>query len=130
MSYTPPPTPPPGGYGPPGYGPPGYGPPGYGQPPGYGYGGYPAEHPQGTTILVLGVLSLVVCGVLGPVAWTMGNTALKQINANPGAYTNRGNVQAGRICGMIGTALVAIGILAFVLLMAVGMASSSSSSGY
>lgn len=124
MSYTPPPTPPPGGYGPPGYGPPGYG------PAGYGMGGYPMEHPQGTTVLVLGVLSLVVCGVLGPVAWTMGNTALKQINANPGAYTNRGNVQTGRICGMISTALLAIGILAFVLLIAVGMASSSSNSGY
>ncbi|HEY3482639.1 MAG TPA: hypothetical protein VGL02_27450 [Streptomyces sp.] len=54
MSYQPPSYPP--------------GPPG----PPYGYGypppGYGVEHPQGTTVLVLGILSLVICGVLGPFA--------------------------------------------------------------
>ena len=37
------------------------------QPPGgYGTGGVPQEHPKGTQILVLGILSLLCCGLLGP----------------------------------------------------------------
>ena len=55
--------------------------PGY-QPYGPGrYGGY--EHPQGTTILVLGILSLVVCGILGPIAWSMGSKALPRDRRQP-----------------------------------------------
>lgn len=129
MSYLPPEdTPPPGGqpgYGPPGYGPPGYGQPAYGQP--VGYGGQ-REHPQGTTILILGILSLVICGFLGPFAWSMGNSALREIDANPGAYSNRGSVAAGRICGMITSILMIAGIALFVLVIALGAASSTSSS--
>ena len=48
-------------------------------------GGGTTQHPQGTTILVLGILSLVVCGILGPFAWSMGNKALREINADPTA---------------------------------------------
>ncbi|CAN5789495.1 hypothetical protein BH23ACT2_BH23ACT2_06430 [soil metagenome] len=102
MSYPPPPGGPP--------------PPGYGS---YGTGGggyaYPVEHPQGTTILVLGILGLVICQVLGPVAWVMGNSAMAEIDANPAAYSNRGSIQAGRICGIIATVLT-IAIVAFVVL--------------
>jgi hypothetical protein len=86
MSYTPPSPDQPGGYGPPGGG--------YGQQPGYGppagYGGGTTDHPQGTTILVLGILSLVICQLLGPVAWIMGNNAIKEIDASPSRYGNRG----------------------------------------
>ncbi|QXC62979.1 hypothetical protein KSP35_09435 [Aquihabitans sp. G128] len=130
-AYGPPPTAgQPAGYGPP----PSYGPPTYGQQPGYGYGPQPQygygsytygrEHPQGTTILVLGICSLVftfICGVgifLGPVAWIMGNTAIKEIDANPSAYSNRGSVQTGRICGIVATALLALSVLALVVFFA------------
>ena len=78
------------------------------------YGGSQA-HPQGTTILVLGILSILCCGILGPVAWVMGNNALAEIDRNPAAYTNRGNVNAGRICGIIGTILWAISVVFFLL---------------
>ncbi|MEI6402380.1 MAG: DUF4190 domain-containing protein [Actinomycetota bacterium] len=72
------------------------------------------EHPQGTTILVLGILSLVVCGILGPFAWNMGNKTLREMDANPGVvYRNRGNVTAGRLCGMIGCALMVLQVLLF-----------------
>jgi hypothetical protein len=97
--------------------------PGYGSPYGSPYGGY--EHPQGTTILVLGILSLVVCQLLGPVAWVMGNNAIAEIDRNPMAYTNRGTVQAGRICGIIATALTALFILFIVLLMAAAASSTT-----
>ena len=101
-------------------------------PPGYGYA-VPQEHPQGTTILVLGILSLVVCGLLGPVAWTMGSKALTEIDRNPAAYTNRGSVSAGRILGIISSVLLIVGIvvtvIAFLVLAVAGTSSSTSGNG-
>ena len=123
MSYTPPP--PGGGYGPP----PGYGgqPPGYGPPqPGYGGYGGQVEHPQGTTILVMGILSLVICGLLGPVAWNMGNKALREIDGQPGRFSNRGQVQAGRICGMIASCFLILAVILVFLAVILGGLSSSS----
>lgn len=115
MTYEPPPYPP---------GPPG--PPG----PPYGYGypppAYGVEHPQGTTVLVLGILSLVVCGILGPFAWSMGNRALREIDAAPAGYfRNRGNVTAGRICGIIATVLLIVSVIVLILVFGLLAAVSS-----
>src|SRR5690606_37107594 len=86
-----------------------------------GYGGYAYEHPEGTTVLLLGVLSLVVCQFLGPVAWIMGNNVIAEIDRNPGMYSNRGSVQAGRICGIISSCLIIVMVVGFVLaLIALG----------
>ena len=87
--------------------------------------GAPVDHPQGTTILILGILSLVVCGVLGPVAWVMGNNALAEIDRTPTAYRNRGNVQAGRICGIIATVLLALGVVFAIIILAAAAGSSA-----
>ena len=101
---------------PPPYPPYGQGPPQYGYPP----PGYGVEHPQGTTVLVLGILSLVICGLLGPFAWTMGNRALAEIDAAPpGYFRNRGNVTAGRICGIVATTLMIVAVVVFVLVLGV-----------
>jgi hypothetical protein len=118
------------GYQQPGQPQPGYGyaqqPQGFPQPQGYGgaaqYGyAMPREHPQGTTILVLGICSLVICGLFGPFAWNMGNKAIKEMDAQPGVtFSNRGTVNGGRICGIIGTVLMGLGIAALVLIMVVG----------
>ena len=79
------------------------------------------EHPKGTTILVLGILGLVVCGVLAPVAWAMGNTAKKEMDAQPNVnWTNKGNITAGRICGIVGTCFLILGVLGFIALAATG----------
>lgn len=90
-----------------------WGQPGPPPPPGYhgGYGGYAPEHPKGTTVLVLGILSLVVCGVLGPFAWAMGNRTLEEIDAAGGVAPNRGQVVAGRILGIVASAMLAIPLL-------------------
>ena len=103
---------------------PGLGPPPTGAPVSYppSYAGQ-IDHPQGTTILVLGILGLVVCGVLGPVAWIMGNNTLAEIDADPGRYGNRGNVVAGRICGIIATAFLALGAL-FLVVFFIAIAAS------
>lgn len=61
----------------------------------------PVEHPKGTAILVLGILGLVVCGLTGPFAWVMGNRAIREMDSTPYQYSNRGMIQAGRICGII-----------------------------
>lgn len=99
MSY--PPQPPPGA-----------------QPP-YGYGQpVPADHPRATTILVLGILSLVLCPLLGPFASVMGRRALNEIDSSGGTIGGRSVVKAGYVCGMITTVIillyVVLGVVALV----------------
>ena len=94
-------------------------PPQYGAPP--PAGGMPANHPRGTTVLILGILSLVCCGIFtGIPAIIMGRGALSEIDANPTAYGNRGTVFAGYLCGIIGTVLSALGIVLWIILLATG----------
>jgi hypothetical protein len=97
-------------------------PPPYGQPP-------PTNHPQATTVLVLGILSLVVCGVLGPFAWSMGSRALREIDASqltPTPLGGRETVNIGRILGIVGTALLVLGLLAGLAVVVIGITSSTS----
>lgn len=70
-----------------------------------GYGVLRAEHPSGMSVLVLGILALVVCPVTGIFAIVRGNRALREIDANPGAYANRQNVVVGRVLGIVGVAV-------------------------
>lgn len=105
-----------GGYGAPAYGAPGYGAGGYG-PPGYSAGGYgyPSYAPsQANTILILGILSIVVCSLLGPFAWHMGNQEMERLEAGHIDPNLRSNIVAGRVCGIIGTVLVVVSVLFFV----------------
>jgi hypothetical protein len=87
----------------------------------------PLESSQAVTVLVLGILSLVVCGILGPIAWKLGNDELTAISAGRRPAENVGMAQAGRICGIVGTCLLGLGLL-FVLfwlvLVALGIASA------
>ena len=62
---------------------------------------------NGTLILVLGILSLICLPILGPVAWILGNNA---INAGVDE-SQRGTINAGRICGIIGTVFMVIGVI-------------------
>jgi uncharacterized membrane protein YjgN (DUF898 family) len=87
-------------------------------------GAYP-ESSQATTVLVLGILGVVVCGILAPIAWAMGNTELEAIDTGRRPPENRGTANAGRILGIIGTVLLAIGII-FVILLLVGAFTISS----
>lgn len=84
-------------------------PPQYGAPP----PGAPApNHPRSTLILVLGILSIPCCGLFtGIPAIILGRRALAEIDAAPGQYGGRGQVNAGYICGIVGTVLSVIGII-------------------
>lgn len=80
--------------------------------------------PNATAVLVLGILSIVFCWCLGIPGLTMGIIALvlarngeKEYYANPGKYTESSfkNLDAGKICAIIGTALSGIYILLVVI---------------
>ena len=66
--------------------------------------------PEGaSTILVLGILGLLICAPLGIAAWIQGNTYMKrckEIGVEP-----EGSAVAGRICGMIASILMLVGML-------------------
>lgn len=65
---------------------------------------------------MLGIIGLVCCGLVGPVAWIMGNNAIKEIDAAaPGVYSNRGTVNAGRILGIIATVLLVLGVVVWIV---------------
>ncbi len=81
----------------------------------------PPKHPQATTVLVLGILGLVLCQVLSPFAWSMGNKAQKEILANPGAYSGDSEVNAGRILGIVGTAILGLALLFLVAMLVIGI---------
>lgn len=107
------------------------------------YGTYPAgygaglpDHPSSTTAMVLGIVALVgllVCGgltlVLSPFAWAMGSRAVREIDAEPGRYGGRDKANAGRIMGIIGTVLLALGVLLIVVLIVGLVAAGTSTSG-
>ena len=98
-------------------------PPDYGYSGPYGGGHGPVDHPKGTTVVVLGILSLVACAPLGIVALVMANSALREIDASPGMYGNRQTVQVGRTLGIVGTVLLVLTVLFVGLIAVVSMAS-------
>jgi uncharacterized membrane protein YjgN (DUF898 family) len=106
-------------------------PPQYGPSSGYPAYGPPPDHPQAITVMILGILSLVLCQIIGPVAWVMGKKALNEIDASGGAIGGRSSVMAGYICGMIASILLILTILFIILMVvlaAIGALGSTSSS--
>jgi uncharacterized membrane protein YjgN (DUF898 family) len=87
---------------------------------------YYPEDSQATTVLVLGILSLVLCQILGPIAWVMGNNELAGIDAGRRPPQNRGTAQAGRILGIISTVLMIIGIVVLFFLLIIGVFAAAS----
>ena len=69
-------------------------------------------------ILVFGILSFVLCPFFGIAAWVMGNNYLQEMAAGRMDVTGRDMTKAGRICGMIGTAIL---ILQMVLMAVMGI---------
>ena len=74
---------------------------------------------RGTLILVFGILGLVVCFPFGIIAWIMGSTDLKAMDAGTMDQEGRSLTQVGKILGIIATILTVlafvIGILMFVV---------------
>lgn len=95
----------------------------YGQP----YGAPPREHPQGTLILIFGILGAFVT-IFAPIAWYLGSKAKQEIQASGLQYVNEPNVNAGRILGkvfsIIWVVFIGITILAFAVALLIGAGSA------
>jgi hypothetical protein len=79
---------------------------------------------RGTLILVLGILGLIICGPLAIVAWVLGTNDLKEMAAGTMDPAGRGTTQAGKICGIIGTILLIIGVIIAALFFLFGFAAA------
>jgi len=121
VTQQPPPPPPPEQQPPFG----GYPPNQYGAPP---YGGFvPPDHHQAVTVLILGILGLVLCQLISPFAWVMGNRVVGEIDASGGQLGGRSTANAGRICGIVGTVLFGLGLLFAVVVIIIAVAGVSTS---
>ncbi|MGI8646126.1 MAG: hypothetical protein ACR2JD_07395 [Nocardioides sp.] len=93
--------------------------------PGQGPYGVAPDHPQSTTVLVLGIVSLVVCQILGPFAWVMGNRVVREIDASGGHQGGRSSANAGRICGIVGTVLLGLSVLLLIGVVVLAVAAGT-----
>ena len=75
--------------------------------PGQPYGSGPAmgpvrrSHPQTATIMVLACLGVVTCAITSIISLVMAASAIKEIDANPGAYGNRQTITMARVIAII-----------------------------
>ena len=79
--------------------------------------GSPQNAPGAVPALVLGILGIVLCPLCAPFAWWQGKTA--ETAASGGRYGGRGMATAG----MIGVGLIALYVILFIVLVAIGVTS-------
>ncbi|MEA2551840.1 MAG: hypothetical protein QOJ65_16 [Fimbriimonadaceae bacterium] len=71
---------------------------------------------NGAWILVLGILSWVACScIAGVPAWTLGNSALDDIDKGLADPSQRGLADAGRMLGMANTVFTLVAAIWYVL---------------
>ena len=92
-----------------------------------GFGGMQQSLPNSTTVLVLGILSIVTCCcygviglILGIVAMVLSGKDKALYNANPTVYTESSvkNLNAGRVCAIIGLVLNILYLIATLAVIA------------
>ena len=66
---------------------------------------------QATTALIVGIVGVVCCGLAAPFAWYLGNKELQLIAAGQSSAAGQGLAQAGKILGMVGSALLILGLV-------------------
>lgn len=86
----------------------------YGQPHGFGVQLPPV--PNATAVLILGICSIVFCGlgpILGTIAMVLAKGARAEFEGKPGVYDpgSYGSVKTGRTCGIIG---ICVGVLSWI----------------
>lgn len=89
--------------------------------------GQPVRPHRGVMILVFGILGLVCCIIFGILAWVMGGSDLREMNAGRMDPSGRGLTQAGKICGIISVALQIVGIVIWIIVVAIGAAAGTMS---
>ena len=76
--------------------------------------------PNATAVLVLGIVSIVICllgFITGTIALVLASRDLKEYRKNPALYEESSykNLNAGRICAIIGVCLSALTIIFYTL---------------
>lgn len=79
-------------------------------------------------ILVLGIISVISCPLLGPIAWIMGKGDLEKIDRGLMDPEGRGLTQAGMVCGILGTVLVVLSLLGIVTVLVFTLAGTAMNS--
>lgn len=74
---------------------------------------------RGWLILTLGVLSVFVCMMMGPIAWIMGNMDLREMHAGRMDPSGESPTRVGQVCGIVTTLIMILGILFFCFSIAV-----------
>jgi hypothetical protein len=78
--------------------------------------------PNATASLVLGILSIVICGigvVLGIIGMVLANKDMALYRANPGMFSESSfnNTKTGRICSIIGIIVSSLFVIFYVAYM-------------
>lgn len=73
------------------------------------------EPHRGVLILVLGILSLMVCGVLGIAAWMMGKSDLEKMRIGQMDKEGEPLTKVGYILGIVGSILFMLQMLLLVV---------------
>lgn len=85
---------------------------------------YFAEKSQATLALILGIVGLIACTIVSPVAWVIGNNEVKAIDAGRRAPDGRQMATIGKVLGIIGTIMLGLAVVLVIILVIAGMVSS------
>src|SRR4051812_34566744 len=84
----------------------------------------PQDDGGATASMVLGILGLVLCGLLSPIALFMGISAKRRIRESGGYLGGEGQATPGIVMGAIGTAFIVIPLLIVVIAIIVAATAS------
>ena len=73
------------------------------------------EPHRATTVLVLGILGLVCCGVCGIIAWIFGNEDIRKMNNGQMDMSGYDTTRIGRLLGIIATVLWIVGVAIYAM---------------
>ena len=82
------------------------------------YSAGPPNASNAVTAFVLGILGVILCPLLGPVAWVLGRRGEQEVDRSGGALGGRGLATTGKVLGMVGTFLMVLVIAAGLALLA------------
>ena len=85
---------------------------------------YP-ESSNALLALILSIANFVVCPILAPIAWYIASKELQAIDAGRRDPSKRDQANAGRILGIIGTVLLALGVLFLFFVIVIAVAAGS-----
>jgi hypothetical protein len=81
--------------------------------------------PNGTAVIILGILSIITCCcygvlgiILGVIAIVLANKDAKLYNENPELYSNYSNIKTGKILAYIGIALSVLYVIYIIWIVA------------